>query len=225
MTPTPRIAALIGAVALVPPLLGVAAAPTHAAPAAPQAPAAAPATAHGPPAFITATKKVTIKAQKQQRSYWCAPAAGRALLYPLLGSALPSQSKLAGWMRTDSGGTSGPALRNGLRKALSTYGSGQYDVVALRPGSQSAFHTNIKSAVGSKKVALIYRVYFGYKPWGRQVNNKTGHFMVVRGYTTGSGPKVLWWDPWDNTYHTASLAKSWASVKKAGRHGHVAAKS
>ncbi|KAB2342703.1 C39 family peptidase [Actinomadura rudentiformis] len=224
MTRTPRIAALIGAAALVPPLLGAAAAPAHAAPSA-AAPVATPVAAPAALAEILATKKVTIKAQKQQRSYWCAPAAGRALLYPLLGSSLPSQKKLAGYMGTDSSGTSGPGLRNGLRKALSTYGSGQYDVVALRPGSQSAFLTNIKAAVGSKKVALIYRVYFGYKPWGAQVNNKTGHFMVVRGYTTGSSPKVLWWDPWDNTYHTATLAKSWASVKKAGRHGHVAAKS
>ncbi|KAB2342704.1 C39 family peptidase [Actinomadura rudentiformis] len=222
MTRTPRITALVGAAVLAPPLLaGIAVAPAHAAPAAPPAPVAAPA----PSAEILATKKVTIKVQKQQRSYWCVPAAGRAMLSRLISRGLPSQSKLAGYMGTDSGGTTPAGFRNGLRKALSTYGSGQYDVVALRPGSQSAFLTNIKAAVGSKKVALAYRVYFGYKPWGRQVNNKTGHMMVVRGYTTGSSPKILWWDPWDNTYHTATLAKSWASVKKAGRQGHVAAKS
>ncbi|MFG2000207.1 C39 family peptidase [Spirillospora sp. NPDC048911] len=220
MTQTPRIAALIGAAVLAPPLLGVVAAPAHAAPAHPVI-----STAPAPPASVLATKKVSIKVQKQQRSYWCAPAAGRALLSRLISSGLPSQSKIAGYMGTKSSGTTGAGLRNGLRKALSTYGSGQYDVVALRPGSQNAFLTNIKAGVGSKKVALIYRVYFGYKPWGGQVNDKTGHFMVVRGYTTGSSPKVLWWDPWDNTYHTASLAKSWASVKKAGRHGHVASKA
>ncbi|MFG2000206.1 C39 family peptidase [Spirillospora sp. NPDC048911] len=222
MTRTPRMTALIGAAILAPPLLAAATvAPAHAAQTAPRAAVVAPA----PSAEVAATKSVSIKVQKQQRDYWCAPAAGRALLSRLISSGLPSQSKLAGYMGTKSSGTSNPGFRNGLRKALSTYGSGQYDVVALRPGSQSAFLTNVKAGVGSKKVALAYRVLFGYKPWGSQVNNKTGHLMVVRGYTTGSGTKILWWDPWDNTYHTASLAKSWASVKKGGRYGTVAAKS
>jgi hypothetical protein len=49
--------------------------------------------------------------------------------------------------------------------------------------------------------------------------------MVVYGYTTGSSPKIFWWDPADNTRHTASLSRSWASVNKAGRFGTVAARA
>ncbi|MEV0408759.1 C39 family peptidase [Actinoallomurus sp. NPDC050550] len=220
MSHSPRIAALVGAVAVTMPLLATA--PAHAAPAAPVASVAAPA----PQVEITATKSISIKAQEQQTNFWCAPAAGRALLSRLITKGLPSQKTLAKWMGTKSpSGTSAGGLRNGLRKALLTYGSGSYDVVPLSPGSQSAFYNSIKSAVGTKKVAVIFRVYVGYKPWGGHFNDKEGHFMVVRGYTTGSNPKILWWDPADNTYHTAPLASSWTSVKKAGHWEIVAAKS
>ncbi|MGK5553408.1 C39 family peptidase [Actinomadura kijaniata] len=175
------------------------------------------------PAHAAATKKLTIKTQKQQKYYWCSPAAGRAILSRLITRGLPSQAKLAGWMGTKPpDGTSREGLRNGLRKALRTYAPRPHEVIPLSPRSQSSFLTNVQTAVGRKKVALIYRVYAGYKPWGSQRNDKTGHSMVVYGYTTGSNPKILWWDPADNSRHTASLSKSWASVKKAGHHGQVA---
>ncbi|MFD0692180.1 C39 family peptidase [Actinomadura fibrosa] len=224
MSSSLRIATLAGAAALAAPLLATA--PAHAAAPEAAAPARVVAAAPTPQIEIAATKSVSIKTQKQQKSYWCAPAAGRALLSRLITRGLPSQSKLAGYMGTKSpNGTTNAGIRTGLRKALSTYGSGSYDVVRVTPGSQSAFYGSVKSAVGTKKVAIMYRVYAGYKPWGSQWNDKTGHVMIVRGYTTGSSPKILWWDPADNTYHTASLAKSWASVKKAGKVGTVAAKS
>ncbi|GAA0358970.1 C39 family peptidase [Actinoallomurus spadix] len=224
MASSPRIAALAGAAALTVPLL--AAAPAHAAPIAPTRTAPAASVAAPAQVGVAATKSVSIKVQEQQKYYWCAPAAGRALLSRLISKGLPSQSKLAGWMGTKPpNGTSTNGIRIGLRKALPTYGSGSYDVVTVSPGPQNAFYGSVESAVGTKKVVIMYRVLVGYKPWGSQYNDKAGHVMVVRGYTTGSSPKILWWDPADNTYHTASLAKSWASVKKGGHVGTVAAKS
>ncbi len=223
----------IAAIALVTPLFAApAVAPAHAA--APAAPASAPVEQvvsvpleTGPgEVHAAATKKVSIKTQEQQKYYWCAPAAGRALLSAYISRGLPSQSKLAGWMGTKPpDGTWETGMRNGLRKALQTYAGRPYEVVVLNPKSQSAFLTNVKAAVGSKKKPLIYRVLVGHKPWGRTTGNKAGHFMVVYGYTTGSNPKILWWDPADNTRRTASLSKSWASVKKAGHRGTTAVAS
>jgi hypothetical protein len=210
---------LASALVLTPPLLLTLPAGAHAAttPSSAAAPAAAavqvPQSAS--PVEITALKKLKLAGQKQSTSYYCVPASVRAVI-STWGRHLPSQRTLAGYMKTTKkNGTSVDRRPDGLNRALSPRLDERY--MNFHPNNAGFVWNVVVDNVGKRHHAVIASVLFGYKPWGKHTGNKTRHSMVIYGYNTSS-KQLIWWDPWNNTSHAASLSASWSAINKADRY-------
>ncbi|MFD0688113.1 C39 family peptidase [Actinomadura fibrosa] len=155
-----------------------------------------------------ATKKLTIKTQKQQKSYWCAPAAVRAMASRhRSGSGLPTQAQLAKQMKTKTSGTN---IREVLQTLNKLAGKHTYDFNTV--GSGTRLSAEVKASV-NRGHAVYVSVWSQWKPWKKTGTRGAGHAIVAYGY---SGSTIYWWDPIDNTRHSASAAKSYAAMKNRG---------
>ncbi|GAA4632409.1 hypothetical protein GCM10023196_065740 [Actinoallomurus vinaceus] len=210
---------LASALVLTPPLLLAlpAGAQAATAPSSASAPAAAAVQIpqSGSPVEIATLKKLKLTGQKQSTNYYCAPASVRAVI-STWGRHLPSQKTLAGYMKTTKkNGTASDRVPDGLNRALSPRLDERY--MNFHPNNAGFVWNVVVDNVGKRHHAVIARVLFGYKPWGRHTGDKTGHVMVIYGYNT-AGKKLYWYDPWDNTRHTASLTASWNAINKGNRY-------
>ncbi|GAA4632406.1 hypothetical protein GCM10023196_065720 [Actinoallomurus vinaceus] len=166
------------------------------------------------PVETAAVKKLKLTGQKQQTSVWCGPASVRAVI-STWGRHLPSQKTLAGWMKTNKNGTGSDKLPEGLNRALSPRLDERYQ--NFHPNNAGFVWNVVVDNVGKRHHGVIARVLVGAKPWGPHSRDKAGHFMVIFGYNT-SGKKLIWWDPANNTVHTASLTASWNAIKTGNRY-------
>ena len=167
------------------------------------------------PVAAATTKKLTLITQEQSKNYYCAPAAVRAVISTWRKS-LPSQNTLAGYMHTKApNGTSSDWIPIGLNRAISPRLDERYQ--NFHPNNAGFVWNEVTYNIATKKHALIARVLVGAKPWSHS-SNKKGHFMVIYGYTTSGGKKLFWWDPADNSRHTASLSASWTAILKGNKY-------
>ncbi|WP_067826604.1 C39 family peptidase [Actinomadura kijaniata] len=160
------------------------------------------------PVEAQAAKKLTIKTQKQQKSYWCAPAAVRAMATRhRSGSRLPSQAQLARHMKTKPSGTE-------IRRVLNTLNqmAGRHTYDFNNVGSATRMRNEIRASV-NRGHAVYVSVWSQWKPWRKTGTRGASHAIVAYGY---SGNTIYWWDPADNSRHSASAAKSYAAMKNRG---------
>ncbi|GAA0327833.1 C39 family peptidase [Actinoallomurus spadix] len=210
-----KVRVLASALALAPPLLLTVATGAQASSAPSSAPA--PARPAGTVSAAAVTKTVKLVTQKQSKSYYCAPAAGRAVVSTWMPKkSLPSQKTMAKYMHTKSpNGTGNAWVPIGVNTAIHR-GSYYQD---LHPTSAGFVWNAVSYDIGTKKHAVIARVLAGSKPWTPHWNDKTGHVMVIYGYHSDShGKQLYWWDPADNSFHHSSLSSSWTAISKAGKH-------
>jgi hypothetical protein len=207
---------LASALALTPPLLLAVATGAQASAVSSTAPAPAPARPAGTVSAAAVTKTVKLVTQKQSKSYYCAPAAGRAVVSTWVPkSSLPSQNTMAKYMHTKAPNGTGTAwIAIGINSAIHR---GSY-YQNLHPTSAGFVWNAVTYDIGTKKHAVVARVLAGAKPWTPHWNDKTGHAMVIYGYHSDShGKQLYWWDPADNTFHHSSLSASWTAISKGGK--------
>ncbi|GID60099.1 hypothetical protein Aco03nite_085030 [Actinoplanes couchii] len=149
-----------------------------------------------PGAAQAAPVKIPLIWQRQQRNYWCGPAALRIAISAWHDDAsdLPSQTSLASYVGTNSGGTNRHQMLSG---ANHWFGADTYDLedVESRGGLRSSvalreqFWQRITNGIGAwvpPIVNVVVPAYSPYRPDDWNNSSEVDHWFVIYGYEPGN---------------------------------------
>jgi hypothetical protein len=151
--------------------------------------------ADGAPPALPSKAVLSFTWKGQETGYWCGPGSTRmALSTRLSGSALPSQSTLAGYLGTTTAGTDHIGLvANALNHFLSTTRYKRADIHDPPTTAQRAkLKDDIVALVGTGW-PLVANVVSGWRPPGYPAGT-IYHYVAIVGFDDG-GDKVLIADP------------------------------